>query len=134
MAVSTANTILKSSTTKTGPYTKLVNIVNYPDMGGAPSTIDTTDLSATTTKTNITGLQELSSYTFECNYTKAEFDTLYAMIGDLQWFHLEFGDSGDDGGFEWSGKVNVFASGGGVDESRKMTLTISAESEPTPLP
>lgn len=133
MAVNTANTILKSSTTKTGTYTKLVDIKSYPDLGSTPNKLDTTDLSVTSIKTSILGLQELGDLTYECNYTKAAYDTLKALEGTTMWFQLEFGEDGVDGKFRWSGQVSVFAAGGGVDEVRGMTLTLSAETEITPV-
>lgn len=133
MAVNTANTILKSSTTETGTYTKLVDIKSYPDLGSTPNKLDTTDLSVTSIKTSILGLQELGDLTYECNYTKASYDTLKALEGTTMWFQLEFGENGVDGKFRWSGQVSVFAAGGGVDEVRGMTLTLSAETEITPV-
>lgn len=133
MAVNTANTILKSSTTETGTYTKLVDIKSYPDLGSTPNKLDTTDLSVTSIKTSILGLQELGDLTYECNYTKAAYDTLKALEGTTMWFQLEFGEDGVDGKFRWSGQVSVFAAGGGVDEVRGMTLTLSAETEITPV-
>jgi len=129
MAVSTANTILKNCATETGTYTKLVDIVSYPDMGGEPSTIDTTDLTATKTKTNVIGLQELDKFTFECNYDKTAYTTIAAMASTKSWFQLEFGEDGVDGIFRWQGTPSIFITGGGVDEARKMTLSISGETE-----
>ena len=129
MAVNTANTILKSSTTESGTYTKLVDIISYPDLGGSPSMLDTTDLSALRYKTNIQGLQEMPELTFECNYDKTAYKALSAMIGTVHWFKLEFGDSGEDGIFQWSGEVSVSVDGGGVDEVRKMTLVLSSATE-----
>lgn len=125
MAINTAITTLKSATTQVGAYTKLVDIVNYPDMGSAPSKLDTTDLTQPIYKTNILGLQEVPDLTFESNYDETIFATIAAMTGTF-WFHLEFGVAGADGIFEWSGQISIYANGGGVDEVRKMTITISA--------
>lgn len=124
MATSTANTILKSASEKAGTFTKLLDITDYPDLGGTPNMLDTTDLSATKFQTSILGLQEAPDLTFEANYDLETYTTISAMTG-VHWFNLEFGDAGVDGIFEWSGDISIYAGGGGVDEVRKMTVTIS---------
>lgn len=122
--VNTTNTTLKSASTKAGAYTKLCDIVSYPDMGSSPSKLDTTDLSATTYKTSIFGLQEAPDLTFECNYDETTFNTINGMTGKY-YFQLSFGTA--DGKFTWYGSVRVFVNGGGVDEVRKMTVVCSLE-------
>lgn len=128
MATSTANTILKSANTSEGPFVKLLDITDYPDLGGTPNMLDTTDLTATKIKTSILGLQEVPDLTFEANYDLATYTTISAMT-DTQFFNLELGDEGADGIFEWSGGITVYKNGGGVDEVRKMTVVVSAETE-----
>lgn len=130
MATTTANTILKYSVDGT-LFNKLVDIVSYPDMGSAPSKLDSTDLSATKFKTSILGLQEVPDLTFEANYDKTAYD-LISGLTDVYELQLIFND-GADGGLEWSGQVSVFINGGGVDEIRKMTVTCSAETEIQPM-
>lgn len=125
MAVTTINTSLTMSDTQGGVYTELSKIVSYPDMGSAPNKLDTTDLSATTVKTYIFGLQEAPDLTFEANYDETVFNTIKGLNGATKWFNLKFGSAGADGIFEWSGQVSVFANGGGVDEVRKMTIVCS---------
>lgn len=129
MAVSTALTVLKYSVDGT-TFNKLVDIINYPDMGSTPNKLDTTDLSAVKLKTNILGLQELPDLTFEANYDKTAFDTINALNATYH-FQLLFGTA--DGGFEWQGQVQVYANGGGVDEVRKMTLVLSASTSIEPI-
>lgn len=122
MAVSTQVTTLYSGTDGVA-YTKLVDITSYPDLGSAPSKLDTTDLSATKFKTSILGLQEVPDLTFEANYDKTAYNAISAMT-TTRYFRLTFGAA--DGKFEWQGQVQVYANGGGVDEVRKMTLVLSA--------
>lgn len=131
MAVSTAITTLlyKGSPTPSN-FEKLVDIVNYPDLGSTPSKLDTTDLSAQKFKTSILGLQEIPDLTFECNYDKAAYDKIAALTGKYT-FKLEFGADGVDGAFQWSGTIQIYAVGGGVDEVRKMMVVLSAETEIT---
>ena len=50
-------------------------------------------------------------------------------IEDRFYQELEFGTAGADGIFTWNGNVSVYANGAGVDEVRKMTLTLSSETE-----
>lgn len=123
MAITTAGTTLYKSTDGVS-YTKLVDILSYPDMGSAPSKLDTTDLSATTFKTSILGLQETPDLTFECNYDETAYNTINGLTASNYYFRLAFGTA--DGKFEWQGQVKVYANGGGVDEVRKMTVVLSA--------
>jgi hypothetical protein len=125
MAVSTASTTLKYSSDNGSTFTKLVDIINYPDMGSTPNKLDTTDLSQTQFKTSILGLQELPDLTFECNYDETAYQTISALNATYK-FKLEFGASGADGIFSWEGQIRVFTNGGGVDEVRKMTVVLSA--------
>ena len=112
-------------------FTKLVDIISYPDMGGAPNKIDTTDLSATRMKTFINGLMEAPELTFEANYDETAYATISAMEGAKEKFQLHFGTAGVDGKFQWEGMPVIWVTGGGVDEARKMTIQISAETEIT---
>lgn len=123
MALSTQVTTLNYKSTQGGAYAKLVDITSYPDLGSAPSKLDTTDLSATKFKTSILGLQEVPDLTFEANYDKTAFNTINGLSGE-QFFQLVFGTT--DGTFTWKGQVAVYANGGGVDEVRKMTIVLSA--------
>lgn len=123
MAINTASTTLYKSTDGT-TYTKLVDIISYPDMGSTPSKLDTTDLSATIFKTSILGLQEVPDLTFDCNYDEATYNTINGLTASNYYFRLTFGAT--DGKFEWQGQVKIFANGGGVDEVRKMTVVLSA--------
>ncbi len=129
MASSTANTILNYKATAEGAYAKLIDINNYPDLGGSPSKLDTTTLSAVKFKTSILGLQEIPDLTFECNYDETALTLIEGMAGDKVWFQLQFGDAGADGSFTWEGQVVAYPMGAGVDEVRKMNVVCSAETE-----
>lgn len=129
MAISTAITTLLYSADAGLTYTKLVDIKSYPDMGGSPSRLDTTDLSAERFKTNILGLQETPDFTFEANFDSASYASIEALAGTVYPFKIEFGANGEFGAFTWNGQVTVYANGGGVDEVRSMTIDISAETE-----
>lgn len=130
MALSTAITTLMYTTDLVAPYdtpalSKLVDIVSYPDMGGSPNKLDTTDLTATTMKTNILGLQEATDLTFECNYDEAKYNTIVGLTATYH-FELQLGTAGADGKFSWDGQIRCYLNGSGVDEVRKMTVVCSA--------
>lgn len=129
MALSTAGTYLMYKADEVGTYAKLVDIINYPDLGSAPNKIDTTNLSATVMKTFIFGLMEAPDFSFECNYDDTEYNTIANLAGDTLYLQLQFGEGGADGTFSWQGQVQVYVMGGGVDEQRKMTVVCSAETE-----
>lgn len=131
MAVSTSGTYLMyKATGEATSYTKLCDIVDYPDLGGTPSKLDTTDLSAQKFKTSILGLQETPDLTFTANYDKTVYATIAALNKSYP-FELQFGTDGADGKYDWTGKIQVYVNGGGVDEVRKMTIVLSAETEIT---
>lgn len=128
MAVSTANTILKYKNGDSLDFEKLVDIKEYPDMGSEPEKIDTTDLSATRFKTSILGLQDAPDLTFTANYTKEGYEKITAIKGECE-FRLELGEDGVDGIFEWTGEIDVYLTGGSVDEVREMTIITNASDE-----
>jgi hypothetical protein len=135
--ISTATTVLKYSTDQAGvspAYAKLVDITDYPDLGATPNKLDTTTLSAEKFRTSILGLQEIPDMVFGANYTEADYSAVKALEGQTLWFHLEFGTDGANGTFEWSGEVQVYAVGAGVDEVRTMSIITSAETEMTFIP
>ena len=92
-------------------YSKLVDIKDFPDLGGAPEMLE-----------------------FTANYTKADFDTLKALEGTECDFAVWFGGTesggvatpdGSNGKFEFKGQLSVFPVGGGVNEVVGMTITIA---------
>ena len=124
MAVSTALTTLNYKVLVGDAFAKLCDITSYPDLGSTPSKLDTTDLTATTLKTSILGLQELPDLTFEANYDEATYNTIKGLTASNYYFQLLFGSA--DGKFEWQGQIRVYVNGSGVDEVRKMTIVLSA--------
>lgn len=114
-------------------YSKLIDIKDFPDLGGAPEMLETTTLSDNM-QTYIPGIQSLDALEFNANYTKADFDTLKAMEGTEKDFAVWFGGTesggvltptGSDGKFEFKGQLSVFPTGGGVNEVVGMTITIA---------
>lgn len=122
-AHSTINTVLKFGATSTG-LTQLCKIKSYPDLGGAPDTIETTDLEDTT-QTFVAGVQSLDTMEFTANYTSEAYDAAKANERTAGYFELDFGASGADGIFTWQGEYVVYATGGEVNGVREMVIVVT---------
>ncbi len=130
-AISTFKTFLMKKTTSA--YEKLIDIKDFPDLGGPPEMLETTTLSDPM-QTFIEGIQSQEGLEFTANYTKAEFAEIKALKGQELELAVWFGGdesngtitpTGDDGKFEFKGYVSVRVNGGGVNEPVGMTLTIA---------
>lgn len=131
MAISTYKVFLMKKTQST--YGKLIDIKDFPDLGGAPDMLETTTLSDGA-QTYILGIQSQDALEFTANYTKADYDTLKALEGtelDLAvWFGATVSGgvatpTGSDGKYEFKGQLSVTIAGGGVNEVVDMTITIA---------
>ena len=131
MAISTYKVFLMKK--DTGTYKKLLDIKEFPDLGGAPEMLETTTLSDSM-QTYIAGIQSLDALEFNANYTKDDYTALKALEGVENEFAVWFGGTGEgesliptgtDGKFEFKGQLSVFAAGGGVNEVVNMTITIA---------
>lgn len=132
MATSSYKTFLMHAKTGT-TYEKLVDIKDYPDLGGEPEMLQTTTLSDKM-HTYVPGIQSLEGMSFTANYDKEVYTTLEALKDKDESYSVWFGGTesesgvtptGDDGKFNFKGKLSVFVSGGGVNEVRNMTITIA---------
>ena len=142
MAINTYQTYLMHKASASADYTKLVDIKEFPDLGGAPEMLETTTLSDPM-QTFIAGIQMLdtSGLQFTCNYTKTDFSTLKALESETDhYFAVWFGATtsgttdtpdGSDGKFEFTGQLSVFPNGGGVNEVVDMTVSIAPSSKIT---
>ena len=126
MAISSFKAYLMYKTN--GSYAKLIDIKDYPDLGGAPESLDTTTLSDPM-HTYIPGIQDTEALTFTANYTAADFATVDALKDTDTDFAVWFGATeaggvytpdGSDGKFEFTGRASVYVNGAGVN----MTITI----------
>lgn len=132
MASSSYKTFLMHA--KTGnTYEKLVDIKDYPDLGGEPEMLQTTTLSDKM-HTYTPGIQSLEGMSFTANYDKEAYTKLEALKDKDESYSVWFGGTeegedvtptGVDGKFNFKGKLNVFVAGGGVNEVRDMTISIA---------
>lgn len=131
MAISTYKIFLMQKNASV--WEKVVDIKEFPDLGGTPEMLETTTLSDKM-QTYIPGIQSLDALEFTSNYTLAEYKKLKALEGEDKeyavWFGgTEAGDTvtptGSDGKFKFNGQLSVFPVGGGVNEVVDMTITIA---------
>lgn len=131
MAISTYKVFLMKK--ESSAYKKLVDIKDFPDLGGAPEMLETTTLS-NGAQTYIPGIQSQEALEFTANYTKTDFDTLKALEEQELDLAVWFGGTesagtvtptGTDGKFEFKGRLSVFVTGGGVNEVVGMTISIA---------
>ena len=131
MAISTYKIFLMMK--KDTSYEKLIDIKDFPDLGGSPEMLETTTLSDKM-QTYIPGIQSLDALEFTANYTKEDFTKLKALEGVEHEFAVWFGGTeeakvltptGTDGKFQFKGQLSAFPVGGGVNEVVDMTVTIA---------
>ena len=133
MAISSFKTFLMYKTTGSEAYTKLIDIKDFPNLGGAPEMLETTTLSDPM-QTFIPGIESLEALEFTANYTKSDYDKLKAMKDTETAFSVWFGGTesggtatptGSEGKYNFSGKLNVFPVGTGTNSVVDMTITIA---------
>lgn len=122
MAISTYGVTLMTKGTGT-TYTKLVDIKDFPDLGGAPEMLETTTLSDKM-QTYIPGIQGSDALEFTANYVKADYEKIVALTTE-QSFAIYFGKDGAEGKFYFKGYASVRVNGGGVNEVVGMTISIA---------
>lgn len=133
MAISTYKVFLMKKGTGT-EYAKLVDIKEFPDLGGDPEMLETTTLSDKM-QTFILGIQSNEGLAFTSNYTKTDYSNLKALEGQSASYAVWFGGTeavdgtvtptGSDGKFSFDGELSVHPVGGGVNEVVDMAITIA---------
>nr|DAJ55577.1 MAG TPA: Major tail protein [Caudoviricetes sp.] len=132
--ISTYKTFLMTKETNT--WKKVIDIKEFPDLGGTPEMIEITTLSDKVQR-NIPGVQSLDALEFTANYTLTEYKALKALEGTEKEFAVWFGGiengdtvtpNGSDGKFKFKGQLSVYTNGGGTNEVVEMTISIAASS------
>lgn len=117
----------------TSAYEKLVDIKNFPDLGGAPEMLETTTLSDAM-RTFVEGIQSQSALEFNINYDLATYQKIVAMKGTETEFAVWFGGTetggsvtptGDEGKYNFKGYISIRVVGKGVNEVKEATISIA---------
>lgn len=133
MAISTYKVFLMHKAAAADAYTKLIDIKEFPDLGGEPEMLETTTLSDKM-QTYIAGIQSLDGLSFLSNYDKADYAKLKALEGKKEQYAVWFGGTeagsvvtpdGSNGKFSFDGELSVYPVGGGVNEVVDMNITIA---------
>lgn len=132
MASSSYRTFLmKKGTGST--YEKLVDIKDFPDLGGAPEMLETTTLSDNM-QTYVEGIQSLDALEFTINYELETYKTLQALKGVETEFAVWFGGTGDganivptgsEGKFNFKGYLTPRVVGKGINEVKEAIISIA---------
>nr|DAL54860.1 MAG TPA_asm: Major tail protein [Caudoviricetes sp.] len=114
-------------------YTKLIDIKEFPDLGGDPEMLETTTLSDKM-QTYIAGIQSLDGLSFTANYDLTDYKALKALDGKNEKYAVWFGGTesggvltptGSDGKFSFDGQLTAYPTGGGVNEVVDIGITIA---------
>ena len=136
MAISTYKVFLMHKASSEGTYTKLIDIKEFPDLGGEPEMLETTTLSDNM-QTYIAGIQSMDGLSFSANYDMTEYQKLKALEGKKESYAVWFGGTersgtvtpdGSNGKFSFDGELSVYPVGGGVNEVVGMNITIAPSS------
>ena len=134
MAISTYKIFLMKK--DTSAYKKLIDIKDFPDLGGAPEMLETTTLSDSM-QTYIPGIQSIDALEFSANYTKEDYTNLKQLEGVENDYAVWFGGTessgvvtpdGSNGKFSFDGELSVYPVGAGVNEVVDMNITIAPSS------
>lgn len=136
MARSTYKTFLMQKASTGDTWEKVIDIKEFPDLGGAPEMLETTTLSDNM-QTYIPGIQSLDSLEFTANYTLDDYKKLKALKSTEKEYAVWMGGTekdnvatpdGSEGKFSFTGALSVYVNGAGTNEVTEMTITIAPSS------
>ena len=139
MAISTYKVFLMKKGDSGDTWSKLIDIKEFPDLGGEPEMLETTTLSDNM-QTYIAGIQSMDGLSFSANYDMTEYQKLKALEGKKESYAVWFGGTesggtvtpdGSNGKFAFDGELSVYPVGGGVNEVVGMNITIAPSSHVT---
>lgn len=118
-------------------FSVLVEVVDSPDFGGEPETVDVTTQSDSKRR-YINGLQDSSALTFTCWYTPENAAALNAIKtadasitdpADMNTYQYQIGENGEHGKYTWKGKLDWYLNSAAPGDAQQITITISDEGE-----
>lgn len=118
-------------------FVELIAVVDSPDFGGEPETVDVTT-QKDTKRRYINGLQDSSSLTFTAWYTKEDATALQAIkeadeaisdSADLATYQYQIGEDGEHGIYEWQGKLDWYLNSAAPGDAQQISITISDEGD-----
>lgn len=119
-------------------WSKLIDIKEFPDLGSAPPTLDTTTLSDAM-HTYINDILDTGGgLEFTANYKLEDYKTLLGHVGKDEHYALWFGGKevggtitpdGSFGKFEFRGELSVWKKGAGVGAVQEMGVSIAPSAE-----
>lgn len=137
---STYMTFLMHKGASAQSYEKLIDIKDFPNLGGEPELIEVTTLSDKMQRF-VKGVQSLEALSFTANYDPTDYQACQELENKQEDYSVWFGGTesagvvtptGSLGKFSFTGDLSVFAAGGGVNAARDMTITIAPSTVITP--
>lgn len=130
MAKCTNVTFLMHKGSSDSDFAKLLDITEYPDLGGEKEKLDVTTLSDKKKRT-INGIEDVNDLNFKAWYEKTDYEKLLAIqeAGTVDKYQLWFGENGEDGIWEWEGIMAVYPNSGSSNNAREMSFSITDEGE-----
>lgn len=131
MAKCTNKTFIMHKAAGATDFSKLIDITEYPDIGGEKEKLDATTLSDGK-KRSINGIEDSGDgLAFKAWYEKEDYERLLAIqeAGTIDTYQLWFGEDGEDGIWEWQGALSVYTNSGGTNAVREMSFSITDEGE-----
>lgn len=129
--------LMQEKSGSSGQFEKLVDIKDFPDIGGTPEMLQTTTLS-NRGHTYIPGIDNNDNMEFTVNYTLDDYKKLKALKGKKTKYAIWMGGSesedtitptGSEGKWDFEGYLNVTVKGAGVNEVVEMTVSIAPASD-----
>ena len=121
MAINTFGVFLKWGESAEN-VAKIVDIKDFPDLMGAPETLETTTLSDSA-QTFINGIRSTEQMQFTCNYSKADFTAVNEDAEKPLFYELSFSDGSK---FTWQGQHSCSITGKGVNEIIEFVINVTA--------
>ena len=124
MAISTINTTLFSGATAE-TLTELIEIKDFPTLGGKPDKIETTTLSDEA-ETSIPGVKSQDDLEFTYNYTKADYTEIKGRELTDKFYEVRLADGSV---FAFGGEHRTWVEGAGVNDVVEGKLSITPSTE-----